>query len=46
MLSLPSRSLFFFLSLFLAYFAGMTSLSPYSGANAVLSVALNHAVAI
>lgn len=41
---------FLFLSLFPVYFAGLTSLSPHSGTerelNAVLSIALNHAVAI
>lgn len=48
-LSLP-LSLFLFLSPFPVYFAGLTSLSPHSGAeqklNAVLSIALNHAMAI
>lgn len=41
---------FYFLSLFPIYFAGLSSLSPHSGAeqklNAVLSIALNHAAAI
>lgn len=41
---------FFFLPLFPVYFAGLSSLSPHSSVeqklNAVLSIALNHAVAI
>lgn len=45
-----SLSPFFFLSPFPVYFAGLTSLSPHSGAeqklNAVLSIALNHGMSI